>query len=330
MLVTLEKLIGFHLDEGSLIEEYPDLQVKYGRWDQAFSCRILLIEAGRQLDWVPDWPLMNNDGGVLEKLPPRDFPNPVVEPKGDPVSISRDTSKYEICVYFPKNPAPSSISAVSDYLSLIPEHIRKLTAPFGAFQWLALDAIWQEPKFVDFITAELDEFGPAYLMATWSLRNSFSTPAGERRALNLQIAGEARLDLLASLIGRSSAQVFLHALSVLNSENIVPYLFEELSGCLEDQEKILALTKTRSLTNSKVTALRDAPPWLCEPDFLNYLPAESHGYIEVIRCFEKHRDLPTKFHEEIRRSFQKACEIDGNYAQYEDWLYANFIERQKP
>ncbi|WP_460020229.1 hypothetical protein [Magnetospira thiophila] len=115
------------LDETALRIISDQKQQMFGRWDRLFGC----------------WQRENEQTNWLEEIPNR----PMFSPQG----------RMDQGFWPDRDIQGGDKGAVIAYLLLIPAPLRRLVAPLGPFQWLALDLIWLEPQVATWI----DDLGAA-------------------------------------------------------------------------------------------------------------------------------------------------------------------------
>lgn len=151
-------------------------------------------------------------------------------------------------------------------LSGVPEDIRRLAAPCGRFQWLALEAMRHVPGFSAFLRQEAEGAGYGFVLACWALSGARVRGRGDRLALAQRAMTEPRAALLADLAGLAYPDAALvRLLERVPAEEIDYPLVVALSRLCGDTCARRALWETPHLSAAGVRGLLTLPSWLLRP-----------------------------------------------------------------
>ena len=143
------------MENDALIETYKSYNIVYEPWAEGFGCRLIVRPLARAESIVPEWPLLDREGVYQREVALRRVPYlDQVEKLGD----AAEGASHMLLVS--STDGDPDFGIADTFFDEIPSNYRRLVAPLGGFQWLALNAIAAEPSFADYLAAELVEFGP--------------------------------------------------------------------------------------------------------------------------------------------------------------------------
>lgn len=163
-------------------------------------------------------------------------------------------------------PLPDLPEAERAVLATVPGEIRRLAAPYGRFQWMALEAMRHAPGGFAFLRQEAEGAGPGFVLACWGLSGARVRGRGERLALARRAMTEPRAELLADLAGlaRPDAAI-VRLLARVPAEDIDYPLVVALSRLCGEPSARRALCEVPRLGAEGVRALLALPSWLLHP-----------------------------------------------------------------
>jgi hypothetical protein len=216
----------YRFEQGTLLEELDGRRFVYGLWDNLFGCWEIDAKSHTTNEIVPTWVPLNARGVWRDHLDIR-FENAarfggLFSPKW----------RYE------------ANAAFAAFFSSIPTRIRGVVAPFGRYQWVALDMIWQIPEFAHFLDDEIFNGSQQYALACLALANAASLSRADRRDLAFSIMQTKRTDLLSDLSGQTVSRKSLRLLYKLGERPCERGVYSGLLniGCQESLSKALSHT----------------------------------------------------------------------------------------
>jgi hypothetical protein len=176
-------------------------------------------------------------------------------------------------------PLASLPEAEQAVLNSVPEDIRRLAAPCGRFQWLALEAMRHADGFADFLRQEAQGAGHGFVLACWALSGARVRGRGDRLALTRRVMTEPRAELIADLAGLAQPDpAIVRLLERVPAEEIDYPLVVALSRLCGDPSARRALWETQHLSADGVRGLLILPPWLLRPAVARAVAAGATDY----------------------------------------------------
>lgn len=163
-------------------------------------------------------------------------------------------------------PLPNLEPAESAVLASVPDAIRRLAAPCGRFQWVALEAMRHVPDFTGFLRQEAEAAGYGFVVAGWALSGVRTRGRGDRLRLAARLTTEPRAELIADLAGLAAPDAAIVRLLERTPAEDVDYpLTIGLSRLCGVTAARRALLETPRLSGAAVRALLLLPEWLMTP-----------------------------------------------------------------
>jgi hypothetical protein len=237
--------------KNTLVEELGGSRVEFGLWDRLFGCWEISDDGHRATEFVPEWPILSGTGMWLRGPT-------VADPskKNFPISARR------------RWPSEAAFSA---YFSTIPQVYRRLVSCLGRFQWIALDLIWQNPEFAQFLDREIFDNGPQYLYACFVFGNSTALSRRERRSLSMELMYSKRSDLLSRLAGEDCTRSFLKALPKLGDTPFDRSTYTCLLKAVKDPEITRLIAHASSLPEAFLQSIGSIPRIFFLPNVVTIL-----------------------------------------------------------
>jgi hypothetical protein len=237
--------------KNTLVEELGGVRLEFGLWDRLFGCWKISDVGHRATEFVPEWPVLTGSGMWLTG-PSLGDPSK----KDGPISARR------------RWPSEAAFSA---YFSAIPQVYRRLVACLGRFQWLALDLIWQNPEFAQFLDSEIFDNGPQYLYACFVFGEATELSRRERRSFSMELMHSKRTDLLSRISGEDCPPSFLKALTKLGDQPLDPSTYTCLLKAVKDPEVKSRIAHASSLPEAFVQSIGSIPRIFFLPNVVTIL-----------------------------------------------------------
>lgn len=264
MIVHMSK-VKFLNTNGGMIEEHGDYRLFYVNWEDDFRCAIHWKDQCLEINYLPRWTLLNQQGEFDDRHEFREIPwYEEIEGRND----GEEPQQY--MVLGSELDWQTDTKLANDYVSCIPENVRVLSGPFGEAQWLALEAMHQEPEFVDLLRAELQDFGPSALISYWLLQRAFNEPKSRRIEISLEYFTRTRRDALvhAAYMGWAPSKKELDILKRYRCNRPKFANYWHLLRCFRHSDKVDVLSTMSDLSSRLIRWIEEAPAWLCPPNIL--------------------------------------------------------------
>ena len=257
------------MENDALIETYKSYNIVYEPWAEGFSCRLIVRPLVRAESIVPEWPLLDREGVYQREVALRRVPYlDQVEKLGD----AAEGASHMLLVS--STDGDPDFGIADTFFDEIPSNYRRLVAPLGGFQWLALNAIAAEPSFADYLAAELVEFGPSFVATCWTLSLDRLQNQARRTELARSMIDCPKLELGSRSSGWPWGATEIEILGRYRPAEPGINFQHWLIWCLRDPERRTQLARTPVINKSIVEWAARAPIWMCEP---NVLMALSEG-----------------------------------------------------
>ena len=325
----------FILSRTALVEQFPERQIIYGRWDRIFGCWTIPGKGRHSEEIVPSWPLLDWRGNSIfgsesttsstEDCVYAEHLECHIEKFSEPCSGDVDCPNFTVDF---RN--PEAMHSITAYLECIPSPIRFLVAPFGNWQWTVLDAIWRNSELADFFASELRGFGPNFIMACVTLAGAHQLPKSSRGSLFQSIMLESRSKLLSRLSGAPWPRAALTALGKMDCCEVSQGNLRNMLECLESDSKRKAIAHARYLNGRIVYNLRYLPDWICLP---NLVPLLDHpdANTEIHHSLESFlSEPPDELVTRVRRSLKTVATFDALMDRLMEWRHRIYFGRPFP
>ena len=251
------------IENDALIETYRHHSIVYEPWAEGFSCRLIVRSLARAESIVPEWALLDREGVYRRQLALRRVPYL------DQVEKLGDAAEGATHLLLVRSTDGDPDFAIADtFFDQIPSDYRRLVAPIGGFQWLALNAIAAESRFADHLATELAEFGPSFVATWWALSFDRLHHQARRTELARLMIERPRLAFGTRLSGWPWGVAEIEILRRYRPAEPDTKFQEWLIWCLRDPARRAQLARTPVINKSVVEWARRAPVWMCEPNVL--------------------------------------------------------------
>ncbi|CAK0768461.1 putative HIRAN domain-containing protein [Gammaproteobacteria bacterium] len=165
----------------------------------------------------------------------------------------------------------SLLQQLRDLLLTIPESIRRLAAPWGRFQYTALEAMRNVPGFDDFLEQEQNGVGYSFVQAVWQLAEVQGLPRLFRTELACKMMIVPRIDLLESLVEVPIPSSFFKLIRRLTPEKPSRDLLWRLIEQVQKPRRTQAMTMLPYLTSTLIQNMDRLPDWIISPGLVAVL-----------------------------------------------------------
>ena len=201
---------NYRFTSDALVEEIESKRIVYGLWGKLFGCWVTDPATGKWREIIPTWEPLNRNGVWRDQ---RDIRFSTDNEHRRPHS---SRWRYE------------ANAAFAGFFSGIPQRVRSVVAAMGRYQWLALDLIWHEPTFAQFLDEELFNDRQQYLFACFCLADAIALPRAKRRVLAQILMECKRTDVLGELLRSSCTKGNLKSIYKLGDEPCYPTMYHNL------------------------------------------------------------------------------------------------------
>ena len=278
-----------------LIEEFVGGRVTYGDWDRLFGCWLKLGKA-KAKEIIPTWPILSETGAPLDAAR---------------VSATKRQPLPEGCS---SSFRPGASKLFYRHFDRIPAIVRRLAAPLGRHQWLALYFASEARPFWRFLW-EINHRGElGYLYGCLALAERQGLRSRKaRREFAEQIVGTSRRRFLSSLAGRACARRHVKALEKLE---FIPSYNETdvLLYSVDDEASADVLRHATRISRDLAEAAQFLPSEILHTNITELL-----SHVSLARIEEEvevlSRELPASAWADAARNFADVRTRD----QFFDW-----------
>lgn len=200
----------YRFTSDALVEEVDSKRVVYGLWGKLFGCWVTNPATGQWREIIPTWQPLSQNGVWRDQ---RDIRFLADDERRRPYS-----SRWRC----------EANAAFAGYFAEIPQRVRSVVAAMGHYQWLALDLIWHEPDFAQFLDEELFNDRQQYLFACFGLGDAVNLPRARRREFARTLMGGKRTDVLSELLKSGCTKSNIRSIYKLGEEPCEPAIYEKL------------------------------------------------------------------------------------------------------
>ena len=138
---------NYRFTKEALVEEIESKRIIYGLWDKLFGCWVVDPATFRWCEIIPTWKPLSRNGVWRDQRDIRFLT--------DNEHRRPHSSRWRY----------TANAVFAGYFSGIPQRVRSVVAAMEHHQWLALDLIWQEPRFAQFLDEEIFNETQQYVFA---------------------------------------------------------------------------------------------------------------------------------------------------------------------
>lgn len=284
-VLTLNTPPNLQLTRTALIEDYPQSQYVFGRWDAVFGAWKRTPETGA-VEFVPSF--------AFEITPPFGQYIDVDSRRGEParVRLSKFFEEHQDLFQMDWIDLPESEESpeeINAYLALIPQRFRKSCAALGMFAWLGLEACWFFEEFSDWL--ERSRWHGRFATAIWHFADATSMPRSQRRELCRQIYNEQPLTLLSTFLPTAQARRYLSLLKRLNGRAMNGYDCEAVRAVSRSHQSTRPLLHMRELQVQSLRNIVGLPRWLLRPASISGFLRGGDAAFDLLQRIEAHPNL---------------------------------------
>jgi hypothetical protein len=243
----------YRFEAGTLLEELDTRRQVYGRWDKLFGCWKIDTRTNASTEIVPTWVPLNSRGIWR-----------------DPLDIRFENAPKASWLLSPKWRYEAN-AAFAAYFSSIPHRIRSVVAPFGHYQWLALDMIWQVPEFAHFLDEEMFNGSLQYVFACMALGDATKLSRAARRNLANDMMTAKRSNLLSILSAVTSTKKVLRLLKKLGDRPHRASTYLSLFDFIAHEPSCKALLHADALDPNSIRLLNGFPRGFLAPNLVRLI-----------------------------------------------------------
>ena len=299
----------YQFTKTSLVEEHDEGRIVYGLWEKLFGCWIVSKDSRRSREIVPTWQPLNENG------------------------VWRDQQKVRFSATLDCRRTLSSRwryeanAAFAGYFSGIPRTERSLSASFGDYQWLALDLMWQEPRFVSFLDEELYNETQQYIFACCVLADAHRRPRTWRRKFADLMRTEKRTNLLGALSGIECSRAAVKAICKLGPIPCSKSVYKGLINFASHDPTVKGVHHVDRIFPNLVAVVEGLPEAWLQPNLIKVLLSDPEidyaepDYVEgeldkIIGLYEA---APTSLQAAISESLRQVATIGGLFRWTQRW-----------
>lgn len=218
----------------------------------------------------------------------------------------------------------------------IPLDVRELVEPLGAFQWIGLEAIHDDPSFAQFLAQEVEGGGCSYVVAVWILSGIERRGREERRRINSQIISRPRVEFLSALLDIPVSPAFVKAIRKLTPQDFQRATILQLLSASLNPVKRGWIKKLDAISPALLSLLSEIPDWLA---VASILPALEEMSVIGMSCESVIPPAILNVHEDGKNALVTSLkgvrtleELEGWAAHWSQklWLAAPFPEPPIP